>query len=275
MSNIEIFTVAEFAEFTRTTRDTLLHYEKIGLLIPETRGDNNYRYYSNGQLAVVNLIRTCQALGMTLAEIKGMKAIRTPELIDSLLEQQMERIDQKIDEWIRARKLLFALKKTIQSVKNVDEDAITVQFMPVEAIILGDLNDYSRGKTDYDALLNFYRSCSKKYPALDMNYPVWGMVTEERIKQRDWAWPDRYYFSNPEGYDKKPASLYAIGYARGGYGKSGRLYERIVDYINENDFEICGPAYVEYPLNEVCIVEESNYLTRVLITVREKRAEDK
>jgi len=272
MKSNEIFTVADFAEFTRTTRDTLLHYERIGLLSPESRGENNYRYYSNGQLAVVNLIRTCQALGMTLAEIKKLKSSRTPEMIDELLAQQMERIDHKIDEWVRARKLLFALKKTIESAMHIDEDAITVQFVPAEAIVMGDLNDYSRDKTDYDALLAFYRSCSNKYPDLDMNYPVWGMFSEERVVRGDWIWPDRYYFYNPEGHDKKPAALYAIGYTRGGYGQKTELYERMSVFISDNGFEVCGPAYEEYPLNEVSVVDENNYLTRVMITVHEKRA---
>ena len=267
----EIFTVAEFADFTRTTRDTLLHYEKIGLLSPESRGENNYRYYSNGQLAIVNLIRTCKALGMTLAEIKALKANRSPELVAELLEEQMISIDHKIKEWLRARKLLHALKDTIHSTYGIEEDSITIKFAQAEAIVLGDLNDYSEGNTDYDALLNFYRTCSKKYPDLDLNYPVWGMFSEERIKRRDWVWPDRYYLYNPEGHDMKPASLYAFGYAREGYGHGGALYERMIDYIDGNGFEVCGPAYEEYPLNEVCIIDEKNYLMRLMITVREKK----
>ena len=274
MKNREIFTVAEFAEFTRTTRDTLLHYERIGLLKPESRGENNYRFYSGGQLAVVNLIRTCQALGMKLAEIKELTTNRTPELIDALLERQLERIDLKIDEWICARKLLYTLKETIHSTFDIDEDAITVRFMPAEAIILGDLNDYSRGKTDYDALLAFYRSCSMKFPELDMNYPVWGMFSEHRIKDKDWIWPDRFYFHNLEGHDRKPASLYAIGYTRCGYGKGKELYERILEYINTNGFEICGPTYEEYPLNELCITDDNSYLMRVMVTVREAKNMD-
>ena len=271
MKKKDIFTVADFAEFTRTTRDTLLHYEKIGLLPPESRGENNYRFYSHGQLAVVNLIRTCQELGMTLAEIKKLTLVRTPAMIYELLEQQMERIDQKIEEWVRARKLLFTLKDIIHSAINIDEKAIVVQFMPAQAIVMGDINDYSKGKTAYDALLSFYKNCSLKYTSLDMNYPVWGMFSEERIKQNDWEWPDRYYFYNPEGHDKKPAALYAIGYTRGGYGESCGLYERMLDYIKDNGFEICGPAYEEYPLNEVCVINEKDYLMRVMITVKKSQ----
>ena len=65
--------------------------------------------------------------------------------------------------------------------------------------------------------------------------------------------------------------MYAIGYTRGGYGKGRELYERILDYLDKNNFEVCGPAYEEYPLNELCVIDEKNYLMRVMITVREKR----
>ena len=272
MAKSGLFSVSEFAEFSRTTKETLRHYDRIGLLTPISRGDNNYRYYSNGQLAVINVIRTLQELGMTLDEIKEIKDKLTPALIDELYERQIKLIDQKIESWVRAQKLLFTLRKTIHSALFADEDNITIQFLPAEAIVLGDLNDYSRGRSDYDALLSFYHSMQEKYPDLDLNYSVWGVFSEERIKNGDWVWPDRYYFYNPEGRDKKPAALYAIGYTRGGYGQGGELYARLIDYINNNGYEICGDAYEEYPLNEVCITDSNNYLIRLMITVREKNS---
>ena len=266
-----VFTISDFAKFSRTTRDTLLHYDRIGLLSPELRGANNYRYYSCSQLAVINVIRTLQEFGMALDEIKALKDRRTPVLAEEVFANQIEEIDKKIGNWVRARKLLLTLIKSIHSVSNIDERAITIQFLPAEAIILGDINDYSRGRNDYDALLSFYHAISEKYKELDLNYPVWGTFSEERIKRGDWVWPDRYYFYNPEGHDRRPAALYAVGYMRGGYGQGDELYKRLIDYINNNGFEICGNAYEEYPLNEVCISKDKNYLIRVMITVREKK----
>jgi DNA-binding transcriptional MerR regulator/effector-binding domain-containing protein len=271
MNASRLFSVGDFAMFSRTTRDTLHHYDRMGLLSPMSRGENNYRYYSSGQLAIVNVIRTMQELGLSLTEIKNLKGNRTPESFYEMLKQQIEKIDFKIADWVHARKLLFTLQKTIQSVLEADEQAVTIQFMPAEAIILGELNDYSRGRNDYDALYSFYHDISKKHPNLDMNYPVWGFFSEERIKRGDWVWPDRYYFYNPEGHDKRPASFYAIGYARGGYGQPGDAYNRIIDYIDRNDFEISGDAFEEYPLNELCISEDTNYLIRIMIAVREKK----
>jgi len=272
MAGNRLFSVGDFAKFSRTTRDTLHHYDRIGLLSPLSRGEeNNYRYYSVGQLAIVNGIRTMQELGLSLAEIKSLKDRRTPENMDEVFTIQIEKIDQIINEWVRARKLLFTLQKIIQSALSVDEQAITIQFMPAEAIILGELNDYSRGRNDYDALYSFYRDMNMKYPDLDMNYPVWGFFAEDRIKRGDWRWPSRFYFYNPEGHDKRPAGLYAIGYTRGGYGQCDDLYHRIIDFIDRNGFEIGGNTFEEYPLNELCVFEDTNYLIRVMIAVREKK----
>jgi len=271
MQESGLFSISDFAKFSRLTRDTLLHYDRIGILTPAMRGENNYRQYSGSQLAVVNVIRTLQQLGMTLNEIKKLKDVRTPELTNEVLGHQIEKIDKTIKDWIRARKLLLTIRKTINSTNSVDEDKMSIQFLPAEAIILGDLNDYSQGRSFYDTLLSFYRSISEKYPDLDLNYYVWGAFSEERIKKGDWIGADRFYFLNPEGHDRRPAALYAIGYMRGGYDQGDALYRRLVEYIDRNGFEICGDAYEEYPLNEVCIVDSSNYLMRVMITVREKK----
>jgi len=264
-----LFSVNDFAKFSRTSKDTLLYYDRIGLLSPASRGKNNYRYYSHGQLALVNMIRTFQELGMSLSEIKDLKDNRTPEEIFEIYSRQVEKIDKKIEGWVGARKLLLTLRNSIRYVLNVNEDVITVQFLSAEAIILGDLNDFSRGRNDYDALLSFYYSINEKHPELNFNYPVWGFFTSERIKRGDWIWPDRFYFYNPEGHDRRPAALYAIGYARGGYGQCDELYKRIIEYIDKNGFEICGDAYEEYPLNEICIADNNDYLIRVMIAVRE------
>ena len=271
MSRGGTFSVSEFAEFSRTTRDTLLYYDKIGLLKPEIRCENNYRYYSSNQLSIINLIRTCQTLGMTLEEIKKIKESRSPEGFVEILDEYLLQIDEKIEGWMRAKKLLITLQNIIRSAAVVNEDDILVQYMKQEPIVLGEQNDYSHGRNDYDALFSFYKHCSAEFPEMDLNYPVWGMFSIDRIKRGDWIWPDRYYLFNPEGKDIKPASLYAIGYTRGGYGQSGQVYGRILEYIDANGFEITGSAYEEYILNEVTVVDEDNYLMRVMIEVEERK----
>ncbi len=271
MPQKEAFNITDFAKLARTTRGTLIYYDRIKLLSPHKRGESGYRLYSAEQASVVNIIRTAQQLGFSLQEIKHIIENRTPAEMDDLLVRQIENIDKKIDEWVRARKLLSALQQMIHTVRDVDVDAITVERLPAQAIILGGINEYSEKRDFYDELLKFYYECSDKHPDIDLNYPVWGIISEERIRNSDWRWPDRYYFYNPDGLDRRPGALYAIGYCRGGYGGAEKLYERLTSYIRENGYEISGPAYEEYPLNEMCVADVENYLIRVMIMVRKKR----
>ena len=268
MSEKKFFSITEFAQYSRISRDTLLFYDKIGLLKPAARKENNYRQYASGQLGVVNVIRTLQDLGMSLSEIKELKDRRTPLLVKEVLTDQIERIDAKIDDWIRARKLLLVFTETIDAALGIDEEEMAIRQLPPAAIVLGAINDYSGGRTDFDALTVFYQDIKRKTPTLDLNYPAWGMYSEERINRQDWRWPDRYYFSNPEGFDKIPGAVYAIGYARGGYGKNDRLFRRLLAFIGDSGYKIAGPAYEEYPLNEISVTDDNNYLMRVMITVR-------
>jgi len=268
-----LFTISEFARFSRLTRDTLLYYDRIGLLSPAERGENSYRLYSGNQLAVVNVVRILQQLGMSLEEIKKLKDSRTPELTDEVLGRQIGKIEKKIEDWIRARKLLLSIRRTIQSVDDLDENTISIKYMPEEPIVLGEPNDYSNGRNVLDALLSFYHEMSEKYPELDLNYFVWSVYSAERIKRGDWIGADRYYLYHPEGGDSKPGAFYAVGYTRGGYCQCGGLYKRLLEYIDDNGFEICGDTYEEYPLNEVCISDDNNYLIRIMITVRKKDKE--
>jgi len=247
-----------------------LHYDRIGLLNPILRGDNNYRYYSSNMLPVVKVIRILQKLGMSLDEIKEIKDKRNPRVTVEQFERQIEEIDSNIDYWIRARKLLYTLKSTISSALDVDITEISIQYLPAEAIVMGDLNDFTRNRENHAVELDFYQKMNEKYPDMDLDYMFWANFSEERIKKGDWVHPDRFYFYNPEGHDRRPAGFYAVGYAICGYGQGVELYSKMVDHIDKNGFEICGDAYEEYPLNELCVRDNNHYLMRVLIAVREK-----
>jgi len=265
-----LFTIHEFAERAHVTRDTLLHYDKVGLLPPVERAANNYRYYSDTQFSIMKYIRILQELGMTLEEIKELKDKRSPERFAKLYTEQIAQIDQKIEDWVRARKLLLTLQKNVKSVENIDEGKISVEFLPAEAIVLGELNDFSRGRKSHDAVFSFRNDISEKYPELDLNFPIWATYSQESVKRGECDLPERFYYYNPEGYDRRPAGQYAIGYTRGDYGQNRALLKRLCEFIDANNYEICGNAYEEYPLDELCIVNESEYLIRIMIRVRTK-----
>lgn len=66
----KLLKIGEFAKLCRTTKDTILHYEKKGLLKPIFIDINNYRYYDIYQFFVFDRIKFLQDAGYSLDDIK-------------------------------------------------------------------------------------------------------------------------------------------------------------------------------------------------------------
>lgn len=265
-----VFTISAFAKYSRTTKDTLLHYDRKGLMSPEIRGESGYRYYSPSQLATMNVIRTMQEMGLSLTQIKELIDSRNPENFDVTFDLQIAKINEKIEELMNSRDLLKTLNHNIQEGLKVDEKSLSIQHLPEATMFLGKENDYSDGKSDYDALNIFYEEMHEEYPKLSLNHPVWALYTGERIRNKDWIYPSRFYFYHPKGNQKREAGEYAIGYTRGGYGKCEDLYVRLLNYIEKEGYVVSGDCYEEYVHNEICISDDTNYLIRVMLRVKKK-----
>lgn len=212
---------------------------------------------------------------MSLKDIADIIQNRNPKELLYILRKRLMCINKIIAEQLEAQKLIMTLQDTIEEAGEIDEDKITVSWMPKKNILLGPHNDYSKGKNsraDFEALLKFYEYCGKKAPHINLNYSVWGFYSKERIEKGDWIYPDKFYLYTPDGSDEKPEGEYVIGYTRGYYGYpcTDELYKRIMKYIVENNLELYGDSYEEYLLNEISVSNPNNYLIRVSILVKSK-----
>ena len=50
MGKQEYLSAGRFAALVGTTKETLFHYDEIGLFVPKRRGTNGYRYYAMDQI---------------------------------------------------------------------------------------------------------------------------------------------------------------------------------------------------------------------------------
>lgn len=62
----------EFAKLCGTTKNTLIHYDSIGLMSPSHIGDNGYRYYTLRDYWKFVAIRTFAEAGFSLEEIRSV-----------------------------------------------------------------------------------------------------------------------------------------------------------------------------------------------------------
>lgn len=104
-----IYTVNKLAKLSGISIRTLHFYDEIGLLKPALRQDNNYRYYEEEQLLVLQQILFFRELGFQLKDIQEILASDDFDKVEAL--QSHKKI--LIENIKRTKKLLKTIDKTI------------------------------------------------------------------------------------------------------------------------------------------------------------------
>jgi MerR family transcriptional regulator, multidrug-efflux activator len=111
------YTVKELAKLALVSVRTLHHYDKIGLLVPESHTDAGYRLYGKKELSRLQQILFFKELDFPLKAIRGIldnpgfDEARALEQHRDLLMKRRERID----------KLLLTVEKTLKAKSEVKE----------------------------------------------------------------------------------------------------------------------------------------------------------
>jgi DNA-binding transcriptional MerR regulator len=91
------FAIGDFSRATQLSVKTLRHYHEISLLEPsEIDPDSGYRYYSDEQLPVAQVIRRLRGLQMPLPDIKAFLASPDGEGRNRLIVAHLERLESDL-----------------------------------------------------------------------------------------------------------------------------------------------------------------------------------
>lgn len=66
------YQIGEAARQSGVSPANIRFYEKEMLLSPKSRGDNSYRFYSDGDVHQIRFIRLCRAMDMSLNEVRTL-----------------------------------------------------------------------------------------------------------------------------------------------------------------------------------------------------------
>ena len=117
--------VGELAELAGVSTKTLRYYERLGLLAPPPRTPSGYRDYSGDVLDRLGFIRSAQAVGLTLGEIREVIAFRdrgeTPCVtVLELIERRRSELDARIEELQLLRTELDRLAQRARTLDPAD-----------------------------------------------------------------------------------------------------------------------------------------------------------
>ncbi|HUN42828.1 MAG TPA: Cu(I)-responsive transcriptional regulator [Acetobacteraceae bacterium] len=107
-------TIGDAATRSGVPAKTIRYYEQIGLIRPAERGPNQYRSYSEADVAMLQFIGRARRLGFSVQELKQLVALyrdhgRASADVKAIAVQHIARIDRKLAELQAVRAALADL----------------------------------------------------------------------------------------------------------------------------------------------------------------------
>lgn len=276
MNKERYLSTGEFAKLVGTTKYTLFHYDDTGLLCPEVRLGNKYRYYSFRQIDIYEVISTLRELGMPLREIKEYLDRRTPDSLlqlfekeDRIIEEHLEKL-REIQEWISVKRqcILEGARAEPDEIKIVYEErkyliqAETESTKEMEwTIEMGKLWDYCEAhgiNSPYG--IGFKQNLSDILKETYYNYHIIYELTDKKPKQIE--------------AEEKPEGMYLIAYHKGKWQEMEKTYKRIMKYVRENKLVLGPYFYEDYLLDGLSVKREEEYVTRVSCLILEGQSKE-
>ena len=100
-SGLVLLSTGQFAALCGIKKDTLFHYDHIGLLKPYRVTENGYRYYTTIELNRFHSITVLQDAGLSLEEIKAFLAKEDPYSLMPLFSQMQQVLREKAHKYAR------------------------------------------------------------------------------------------------------------------------------------------------------------------------------
>lgn len=269
-----LLSTGEFARMCNVSRELLIHYDKIGLLKPREVAENGYRYYSLKQLYLFDAIRFFLDTGMTMKEVKEYLENRTTELF-------LETTQTSIESMQRQRDLLDARIGMMEKMRYITQRSLLFPKGKPRLSYWDDLwfitTDIERERTQkaYAQAMSEHSDLCRNTAGVS-KFPLGRIIDIPDLDK-----PERYYYTklitwiaqpeNPDllsgRIDHKPRGNYAVVLHQGGTSTVEQSYEKLLDYVEKEGFEMLGPLY-ELDMNSYLMSKSTeDYLLHISVLV--------
>lgn len=263
-------TTGEFARLTGVTKHTLFHYDAIGLLCPEVKLDNGYRYYTFSQLDIFEIIFSLKELNMPLQEIKAYVDGRTPESLLKLFERENLIIEERMQKLRQMQRWMKEKADCIQSGISAPPEDIRVRHEEKRYMVLSGIesSDEMGWSIEIRKFLDYCEEHGIRSP--------YGISFRQNLADIMEGTYDSYrtlyqlLSAKPKkvAYEVRPEGDYVTAYHKGRWQDIGMAYRRLVRYAQDNRIELSEHFYEDYLLDGLTVQREEDYLTKIICMVR-------
>ncbi len=267
------FTIGQMAKLHNIPVKTLRYYDEIELFKPiEVDENNGYRYYSTEQFENLNTINYLKGLGVSLKEIKSLLEVSDIDYFLEQLEKQKEITENKIRELESIRNVVDNRIKEIKKAREISK-LETVIIKTINERKIFSLKEDINSEDELEICLRKLENKINRRSTIIIG-KVGLTVSMNNILIKKYHEYNSIFILEEEGTcynqlaDVLPYGQYACIYYRGNHSESAKYYEKILDHLEENNYEIIGDSIERTMINEFISKNKEDYLTEIQIPVK-------
>lgn len=270
--------IGTLASYYGVSKQTLIHYDRIGLLKPSAIADNGYRYYTFEDIDKLDVIVSLKDTGLSLEAIQTY--LEKPSIKDSivLLKEQTTILDERIKH----------LERTKTKITNkVDELTLLDAFKWYDGIKVSEKEERYVLKEEIDmssgnefevafAIKNLNTLIISDPTYAHYSHSIEGVtIDKEALIHHNYVKLNSTFIFIDElsGHEKEDiinSGTYISILHHGVYEDTYKSYAPIMAYIEEHQYEIIGDS-IEIPLITAWAAKsEEEYVTEIQIPARKK-----
>lgn len=241
----EFYTIGEISKIFNVSTDTLRFYHKNGLLVPDTNGENGYRYYSKSQFEIISTILLLRSLGTPINSLKQILNENSAKGIDDELLRNIGEIDNQIKQLTELKERAKLFESNIQDTCYTEE--ITIQKVPRFWLISKSFGD--EDELDIEEILKINVMAKRDWSSLAS---IVSTITKENLLAGNFHTYEKYgYLSEiecnvqSEYLEVLESRQCVCGNAKVctlEHSEIDAVYKKMIDYAHSHGYEIAGDA---------------------------------
>lgn len=292
------YSIGEVSKICSIPIKTLRYYDEIGLMVPEFRNqESRYRYYSKRQMVNLFIIRQLRTLGFSLKNIKELFSDLHLKDFGEKINERLEEIDEEIKEMERKKTAALYLRDRIvkggEILSHSDEDFDSAKgdslgLINVEYIVKGTLyyrrsimKKYQNEEVSLERWIDITENCQKNH--LSVVSPIIVTYYDNALEQflcKDCDVEFGVLVERNEKNDQNQGNVQIRPFGGfeavtkvhvGSYRNIMLSHVRMVQWINQNDYEIVGPISEEFIVSPIDIDNEDEHITKIIIPIKKKK----
>lgn len=268
------FSTGEFAALCGTTKATLFHYDKMGILSPQRDPQNNYRYYTDKQVSDFDAIASLTEIGTPLSEIRELRENWDMDKYLDLLRRKEREMQEREERLQAMRDFLRFIREETERYAGVTGEELEFRDFPAVRYAVGPGGELAgkQWRSFVQGTKECIRSNRSHRPASGVS--VGSIILQESMEKG--CFRPSYFYSSEENADisggllERPAGTYAVFYHVGERSGLGPCVQRTLPKIRALGWRLAGNAYLDSHLNTLVALSPGTSVFPIHIQVEKE-----